>query len=155
MCNNGCMLEMSVKHIHNGSICLLDWVCFLLVVVNWLIMFPYPESVWKISKTYKELQPVWNSYHFLQYSERCRAGSCPKADPMQGTGLVVSCGVWISCMTSDHGMPSCKSFLRIERAQCLELAWASPPQPEKPDCFPPPISKPREAHVEKMRFMSK
>lgn len=71
----------------------------------------------------KELQ--WNgtlTILFSEYSERCRAGSCPKADPGQGTGLVVSCGVWFSCMTSDHGMPSCKSFLRSERAQCLESA---------------------------------
>lgn len=138
MCNNGCMLEMSVKHIHNGSICLLDWVCFCWWwSIGWLC-FPTQKVYERLLWIHKELQRVWNSYHFFsKYSERCRAGSCPKADPGQGRGSVVSCGVWFSCMTSDHGMPSCKSFLCIEQAQCLESAWASPPQPEETWLFSP------------------
>lgn len=90
-----------------------------------------------------------------KYSERCKAGSYPKADPVQGTGLGVSCGVWFSCMISDHSMPSCKSFLRIERAQCLDRPEQVLLSLKKPDHFPPPFAKPCDAHVEKMPFMPK
>jgi hypothetical protein len=43
MYDNGCMSEMSVKHVYaaDPSACLVG--LFLLVVVNWLIMSPYPE----------------------------------------------------------------------------------------------------------------
>ena len=131
----------------SGSICLFGWVVFVGSgqLVNYVSL---PRGVWKTC-TLRGLQPVWNSYHFSKYSEQCRAGSCPKAEPMRGTGLLVSVGVWTSCMTSEHSMPSCKSFLRIERAQYLELAWASPPQPETL-IVSPTVSKPCATHVEKM-----
>ena len=134
---------MSVKHTHttDPSACWTGFVFFCCWwwwwSIGWLC-FPTQKVYERLLRIQKELQRAWNAYHFFsKYSERCRAGSCPKADPVQGRGLVVSCGVWFSCMTPDHGMPSCKSFLRIERTQCLESAWASPPQPEETWLFSP------------------
>lgn len=140
MCNNGCMLEMSVKHIHttDPSAC---WIGFFVGGSQLVGYVSLPRRCMKDSQEFiKNCSGSGTLSIFFppsKYSELCRAGSCPKADPVQGTGLLVSCGVWFSCMTSDHSMPSCKSFLRIEQAQCLGSAWASPPQPEETWLFSP------------------
>ena len=104
----------------SGSICLFGWVVFVGSgqLVNYVSL---PRGVRK-NPTLRGLQPVWNSYHFSKYSERCRAGPVRRLSLWTGTGVLVSCGVWVSCMTSEHSMPSCRSLLCIERAQYLGLA---------------------------------
>lgn len=54
---------------HNGSICLLDWVCLVVVVVvvvvtGWLC-FPTQKVYERPLRIRQELQRVWNAYHFF------------------------------------------------------------------------------------------
>lgn len=121
----------------DGSICLSDWVrvCWWWSV-GWCVS--HPEGVWKTSTDSQRTAVDVELLAFsLQIQWTVQGWVLSRGWPRAGRGSVVSCGGRFSCMTSDHGMPSCKSFLCIEQAQCLESAWASPPQPEETWLFSP------------------
>lgn len=139
---------MSVKHIHttDPSAC---WTGFVFVVVGGggqlVGMFPYPEGVRKTSRVRKNCSGHGMLTIFLQIQWTVQGWVLSKADPVQDS--CVSCGVYGSHAWLWCSMPSCKSFLRIERTQCLESAWASPLSLGL-IVFPHPSPNHVEAHVE-------
>lgn len=111
MCNNGCMLEMSVKHIHttDPSACWIGFVfCWWWWSIGWLC-FPTQKVYERLIGTHKELQPVWNSYHFLQIQWTVQGWVLSKGWPNAGDRI--SSVLW--CMDLMHDFWSRHAIMQI------------------------------------------
>ena len=120
MCNNGCkrcLLNIYTQRIHLLVGLGLFFLLLLLVVVNWLVMFSYPEGVWKTSKNSERIAAGMECLpFFLQIQWTVQGWVLSKGWPSAGDRI--SSVLW--CMVLMHDSWSQHAIMQI-----ISMHWTN------------------------------